>query len=232
MRRCRGPFVFFALLLFSLNISAQTTVFQQAPDPSPTQLAVADFASPTANQQAQRFSLTADVAVSGVVAWGSYRSGALPSDSFTVRFFADVGGFPATTPIAESSSLTTTRALADPPLNTVLATPIYKYTFTLDTPVDLTAATTYYFSITNNTSETERWNWVSSSGSSTRWNRSGNAGDANAWAQQSDFGLAFELTEAPTPSPDPTPVPTLPIPVLAFLAVIIMGLGVRRLRRR
>lgn len=43
-------------------------------------------------------------------------------------------------------------------------------------------------------------------------------------------GTTVTLPTTPTPSPAPMPVPALPIPLLGLLAVVTLGLGLRRLR--
>ena len=83
--------VFVALLTLSTHVAA-LTLFSQSP-PNPDEARISDFAASFANQQAQRFSLTSNADIAALTVWGHYSSG-LPTDDFTVRFFADAGGAP------------------------------------------------------------------------------------------------------------------------------------------
>lgn len=200
------------------------TVYSQIP-PNDSGSRVSDFSAGFLNQQAQRFTLSADSSILTIVAWGKYDSG-LPADDFTIRFFSDSGGAPPIVPFEQQTGVPVTREASG------LPGPIYRYTFALATPVMLSGGTVYYVSIVNNTSDPQAWSWseVSSGPNNLRWHR---GSDASSWTSVPN-NLAFELSDStPTPTPTPGPptgVPTTSPSTLPVVALLLALLGVWTLR--
>jgi hypothetical protein len=127
--------------------------------------------------------------------WGAFANGDMPTDNFTLRFFADAAGNPSMTPLVNVSLSGVTREATT--LHDTLGDLIYSYQATLPTSVLVDGATTYYLSLVNNTGD---WDWVGS-GPGTHWAR---PDDASAWTVSSNTtDFSFELlggAAAPEPS--------------------------------
>ena len=55
--------------------------------------------------------------------------------------------------------------------------------------------------------------------------------DSDCIFQGPPVNLTGDIVGTPVPPPAPTPVPALPLPVLGLLVAIVLGFGVRKLRR-
>jgi hypothetical protein len=86
---------------------------------------------------------------------------------------------------------------------------------------DITASTTYYLSIVNNTASTDPWSWSQLNGTvdNRRWHRAGGVSATDEWSETTS-DLAFVLTDQEVPVPAP----------LALIA--IGGLALAMIRRR
>jgi hypothetical protein len=147
-------------------------------------------------QEADSFALSIPASVETIHWWGAYANNDIRSDNFTVRFFANVAGNPAMTPLVDISSLSLTRAPTS--LLDNLGDQIYEYQATLPSTVSLDGATTYYLSVVNSTPPGGVWDWVGS-GPDTHWTR---RDDASTWtASNNTTSFAFELLGSPVPEP-------------------------------
>lgn len=221
-------------LLFGFTQAKAAVVYSQSPPGQNGR--ISDFAWNFSNQQAQRFTLSADATIEAIVAWGFYGDVAIPSDNFTVRFFADSGGAPPIVPFEAQASVPVTRQ--DTGMSAVGGASVYRYTLTLTAPVSLSGSTIYYVSIVNDTTSAQTWSWSDDPNgpNNLRWNR---GSDTSAWSSGS-VNLAFELSDSsvlptptPTPGPSPTPppgpppsgVPSASPPILAGVALLLAMLG-------
>jgi hypothetical protein len=138
-----------------------------------------------AQQEADNFVLPQAAAVQTVHWWGAYANNDMPTDNFTLRFFADAAGNPAITPFVNVSLSGVTRTATN--LHDNLGDPIFEYQATLPNSVLIDGATPYYLSLVNNTGD---WDWVGS-GPGTHWAR---PDDASAWTVSSNStDFSFEL---------------------------------------
>lgn len=144
-------------------------------------------------QEADNFVLAQAASVQTVLWWGAYANNDMPTDKFTLRFFADAAGDPAMTPLVNVSLSGVTRTATT--LVDNLGDPIYAYQATLPTSVLIDGATTYYLSLVNNTGD---WDWVGT-GPGIHWAR---PDDSSAWTVSSNTtAFAFELLGTPIPEP-------------------------------
>jgi hypothetical protein len=144
-------------------------------------------------QEADSFALPQAAAVQTVHWWGAYANNDMPTDNFTLRFFADAGGNPAITPFVDMALAGVTRTATT--LHDNLGDPIFEYQATLPTSVLADGVTTYYVSLVNNTGD---WDWVGS-GPGAHWAR---PDDASAWTVSSNStAFAFELLGTPVAEP-------------------------------
>ena len=169
-------------------------------------------------QEADNFALPQAAAVQTVHWWGVYANNDMPTDNFTLRFFADTAGNPALTPVVNVSLSGVTRTATS--LHDNLGDLIYSYETTLPTSVLFDGTTPYYLSLVNNTGD---WDWVGS-GPGTHWAR---PDDASAWTVSSNTtDFSFELSGTPVPEPS----------TLLLLAVSTVGMiawpGRRKRRAR
>jgi hypothetical protein len=147
-------------------------------------------------QEADNFTLSLPGSVQTVHWWGAYANNAVQADSFTLRFFSDVAGSPATVPSVSVSAMSLTRTLTT--LVDNLGDPIYEYQADLPSAAVLKGSTTYYLSVVNNTPPGGVWDWVGS-GPGDHWARQD---DASAWTASSNTtNFAFELVGGPVPEP-------------------------------
>lgn len=226
MSRIISLVVYMVALMFATSSTAAIILSQSPPG---TAIGVtSDFAASFINQQAQRVELSADANVGAVVAWGSY-NGSAQVDNFTVRFFVDAGGVPAATHFYEQTTVPVLREATG--IFNLRGDIIYKYTFNLVTPAALTAATTYYISVVNNTSSSDHWSWspFAGGGSGLRWHRS-----STTWTSTTPPSLAFELSDTPIVPPVVVPPESVPamgniaIGLLAAMLLLVGALGSRR----
>jgi hypothetical protein len=173
-----------------------------------------DFAR--AQQEADNFALSQSASVQTIQWWGAYANNDMPTDNFTLRFFADTAGNPAQTPFVNVSLAGVTRTATN--LLDNLGDTIYAYQATLPSSVLIDGATTYYLSVVNNTGD---WDWVGS-GPGTHWAR---PDDASAWTVSSNAtDFAFELSGTSVPEPST-------LLLLAIGTVGTIGWACRRKRR-
>ena len=122
-------------------------------------LFVSDSTSVLGLQQADNFTLGSAASIQAVTFYGKWTSVAQPPESFTVRFFEDMGGTPNVNPTFEFTSLAPdSRDSVEflPPLLSV-----FHYGINLPAPVNLNAGTTYYFSVVNTaTNAFGDWGWL------------------------------------------------------------------------
>jgi hypothetical protein len=148
--------------------------------------------------------------------WGGYGFNPDPSpgDNFKIRFFYDIDGSPVVDPfttMSASSLSRTVTSLTASSWGSHDGGTVYKYLVDLPAPITLSAGTTYYLSVINNTSST--WGWLED-GSPSHWYR---LSDSNSWQYSGrDTNLSFELLAVPEP---------------ATLLLLSMG-GIALLRKR
>ena len=152
--------------------------------------------------QADNFVLQAGANIITDVHWrGIYLPNNTPgTDAFTIQFYADAGGVPAASPLNSTSvgsAVNRTDTLLDLGSG-VFAADIYSYSAVI-APLELTAGTTYWLSIFNNTSSdiNDNWSWGGAAGGDGAAGRAG----AGAWEFRSFFStLDFQLTnDVPEP---------------------------------
>jgi hypothetical protein len=181
-----------------------------------------DFAWP--NHMADDFVLSATVGTTITDAhwWGVYNPNDSPTtDDFTLRIYADQGGSPHTSPLHDihvGSAVTRTDTGDD--FVTTVTLDIYEYAAIVP-PISLSAGTTYWFSVVNDTTAdtNDSWFWLSSS-SQVGGNAHTSSNPAFGWTL-GGTELAFQLTNG-VPIPEPSS--------LAIWAVAI-GCGVGCLHR-
>jgi hypothetical protein len=171
-----------------------------------------DFAR--SQQEADNFALAQSASVLTIHWWGAYANNDLPTDHFTLRFFADVAGNPAMTPFVDLSSVSLTRTATN--LVDNLGDQVYDYQATLPSPISFNEGTNYYLSLVNNTGD---WDWVGS-GPGMHWAR---PDDTSAWTLSANTtNFAFELSGgAAVPEPSA-------LLLLAIGTVGLMGWAWRR----
>ena len=175
--------------LLSLPTMASAAVFfSQGFDPSNFAAnGTSDFGSST--QRADDFSITQDN-ILGSVSWqGIYLINGATTDNFTLRLFTDsLTSTPNQTPFwSENVANLSTRTVANNPN-------LFTYEANLSAGMSLTAGTTYWLSIVNNT--TNDWSWAASSTGGLAANRSL---DSNPWTQGNGT-FQFQLATA-VPAP-------------------------------
>ena len=203
---CAGTF-----LAFFANPAVAAIVFNNggpASDPFnvfDVAAVASDIDAPGQFQAADDFSFSSGTSVTDAHWFGFYAVGDLqpPSqDNFTLRIFADASGSPANaSPLFEVALGAVART--DTGLN-ALGFDIYEYS-ALYAPINLSANTTYWFSILNDTTgEDDNWFWSVSS-------QTGNAHfraplvPSNANWLSNDVEMAFQLTDdAQAAVPEPS----------------------------
>lgn len=177
-------------------------------------------------ESASNFALGADNILADIHWWGGYgiSSFAHSADNFTVYIYNDSGGSPGT--VAHTIPVgAPTRT--DTGVNLFLSIDIFAYEYDLPIPIALTAGTTYWLSILNDTTGDPggEWLWATSNGlSGDDHSRNLNAGAPDPWGDL-EVEFAYHLT-----GPDPSGVPdagsTLPL-----LGTALIGLAWLRFRR-
>lgn len=168
---------------------------------------VAVSSSPTSDADparffADNFVLQAGATIITDVHWrGIYLPNNTPgTDAFTIQFYADAGGVPAASPLnsySVGSAVNRTDTLLDLGSG-VFAADIYSYSAVI-APLALTAGTTYWLSIFNDTRSDidDNWSWGGTDGGG----GSAGRGGAGAWEFRLFFStLDFQLTnDVPEP---------------------------------
>jgi hypothetical protein len=169
-------------------ITSAAVIFSQGFDPTNFEAnGPSDFGSST--QKADDFSILQDSTL-GSVSWqGIYLNGTI-ADNFTLRIFTDtVVSTPTQTPFwSENVGNLITRTS-----ETATFGELFTYEANLSAGVSLTAGTTYWLSIVNDT--TNNWSWAASSTGGLAANRSL---DSDTWAAGNGT-FQFQLSAVPVP---------------------------------
>lgn len=180
------------LCLGAAGVSSAGVVFQQLPDYSTGYLA--DSSGNYPNQRmAENFKLTSAAAISMVEVWGEYYPNNIPSDHFTVSFYASAGMIPG-------ALLYTGAAASFVTVDTGVDTSerdVYQSTITLATPFNAAAGTQYWICIDNATGLGSSWAWITTDESDFKCAFSVDA--ANSWSSF-DESLSLRLYDVPAPS--------------------------------
>ncbi len=177
------------------------------------------FASISAEQSADGFTLSTATSVTGLTWWGSYSRDptTLPADTFSVRIFADNGtGEPAANP---SDTIPTLQQLTRSPtaLFDKTGAPVYRFDLVV-APVTLVGATNWYLSVVNEFDVTDpdaSWYWLLSDTTGHNFYR---FVDGDAWSSDLNAptgNLAFQVSG--------NPVTAIPIP--GSLILVLSGLA-------
>lgn len=155
--------------------------------------------------------------ISDVHWWGVYSSdnagGALGADSFLIRIFADAAGTPATSPLYEIAVSDAHRADTGINLPSPFAD-VDVYSFWAEiSPIALTAGTTYWISITNDTTSDPSHEWWWMAHSTTGGNTLHRTTDGDPWISFAPYESAFVLTNDGV------------IPEPASLSLLVLGLA-------
>lgn len=149
-------------------------------------------------QMADQFVLSAGSnTITGVNWSGSYYASNTPTaaDNFVIRIFGDSGGVPDINPIY-SFNIGNAVTRADSGIDDATwSIDIYNYSAAI-TSTTLTAGTTYWLSVVNDTSgATDDWLWENSNSVGSNAFR---LGDGNSWSSH-NTELAFQITAVPEP---------------------------------
>lgn len=168
------------------------------------------------------------------VAWqGSYYGTDNPNatESFTIRFFADAGGVPASSHFFQISALASKAAAG-----TLIGKTLYSYALTIPGGPSLSAGTTYWIAINTN-EPCGNYAWAGSTDGPATGFLVFRSGDLGSWNQSPEplrddhvFTLNADTTVVVTPTQ--VPVPLLAPGALAFLALLVGGVAALRLRLR
>jgi hypothetical protein len=138
------------------------------------------------------------------VSWsGSYYSSNVPvaTDAFTIRIFADSLGLPTTVPLLSFNVGNAVNRVDSGINDGYLGLDIYNYSASI-TATTLTAGTTYWLSIVNNTAgNTVNWLWESSASTGNDAYRSNSSNDWNVASPVME--LAFQLNDTAPAVPEP-----------------------------
>ncbi len=206
-------------LLFSI-LPATADVIYDNGVPDLTQAWASDFDgnfSSSYFEQADDFQLQpGQTTITDVHWWGVYSPGNTPgADDFTIRIFEDNGGVPNLAPTHELTNLAVSRA----DTGADLPNPLDVYAYSVDvTPITLSANTTYWISILNDTTSDidDDWYWAQSNVNGNRETRNS---DGQVWSL-GNGELAFYLTVIPEPAS------------MTLLGLGVAGLAIRMRRRR
>jgi len=202
--------IVFGGVLAIFSLSAQAVVIEQAPlDGGDGGLSVVDAGA----QLAESFQFSSNVELNDISWWGSYTSGPQPTESFTVRVFADDSGEPATTPLFEtaySGNGDSSDGLFD-----LFGGTVYRYDVSLVSPLSLFGGIDYYLSVINNDANDEWW-WLQSNGGD-NWAR---VADADSWSYiNNSLDLSYRLTAgAVAQVPEPGPMLLMSLPLFFLVA--------------
>jgi hypothetical protein len=181
-----------------------------ASDPSTPQFAAEDFQL-----------LTGATTITGARWTGLYLSGNTPGapDIFTLRIYADNGGAPAVAPLFNVALGAVPRADTGADLNiaNIFIFDIYGYEASFG-PVSLSANTTYWLSIYNDTAADPNSDWVWTGDGSTPGHLF--SPNQSTWLQASAGALDFELI-----GPDAVPEPGT---LVLFAGGLLLAAALRR----
>lgn len=203
-------------------------VFEQtvaSPEPDGVESTVDDQTSPAGIESADDFVLSERIAVTTIGWWGVYDPDVpVAGDDFALRIFADDGGLPNATPLAEFTSVAASRTAT----MTVDVTggEIYEYSTGVATGLELDAGT-YYLSVVNGvnlTSDPVTWFWTEGAGGDdTNWQRDTTTSPTPIWtASPVALDLAFRIEGEPVDSIG------VPVPPTAWLMILFVALFGRK----
>jgi hypothetical protein len=214
MIRTSGVVVLTCLLLVCLAGAANANVlFKQLPN-----YYLGYYSNIPQQQIADNFSPISGGGINGIQWWGGYVS-ILPTDSFTLRFYADQSGqVGALIGTYNLGSVSRTDMGFEFTYGSGYGN-VYYYSSTLSSPFNVSAGTTYWLSILNGTSNNWIWadkdrsNWAASRGS-----------DSGSWYASNIGDRAFILESSDTTVPEPTS--------LLLLGISLGVIGVATWRKR
>ncbi len=165
-----------ALLGVASASNAQSIVFENLPDRANGAIADSSGLFPE-NRAADNFALASDDIIGSVQFWGLWLNNVTGAENFTAVIYDDAAGSPGSV-IATVALVNTTSTLTGAD---VLGLDEYLHTADLATPFAVTAGTTYYLSIFNDSGLGDGGTWA--------WGTSD--AEANGWLS-TDFGVSFD----------------------------------------
>jgi len=152
--------------------------------------------------------------------WGLYHDASTPSvpDAFTIRIFEDSSGVPTLAPLVSRIIGSVSRS---PTGDTIAGSDVYTYS-TQFAPIALSANTTYWLSIVNDTTGDDDDNWYWAMSDSSDGQSALRSTDADSWTDNPYNEFAFQLTNNPIPAPST---------LVGLLSMGLVGLAIA-LRRR
>jgi hypothetical protein len=178
-------------------------------------------------QQADSFELTSGATTITGIQWsGIYVLNLVPAeDDFTIRIFEDDGGLPSIDAIYELNVGEISGV--DTGINDSIGHDVYEFSVAI-APISLTAGTTYWLSIVNDTCVSGVfgcWGWFASDSGS----QASRSSDDTYWSESAQVDLAFRLTSAMSAM---GAVPEPGAAQVFGIGCVIVGAATRRACRR